>query len=66
MAATNLPRHPRATEYAHLVSDYGPGRLADALLAKWLSDPDAGEQWLHLSMIVAGADAIYDAELIAA
>jgi len=39
----------RVEGYKKLVQKFGEGRLADAILAKWLSDPDATDQWVHLA-----------------
>lgn len=41
--------------YRKLIAAYGEDRVADALLAKWLADPDADRQWLRLAMSVARA-----------
>ena len=46
----------RPVVYRQLAHRIGEGALADALLAKWLADPDADGQW-HLLM-----DAVLDAE----
>jgi hypothetical protein len=45
----------RADAFGALVESYGCGRVADALLAKWMADPNAEEQWGML------ADAIIEA-----
>lgn len=34
---------------------FGEGRLADALLAKWLADPEAASSWARLADDVDGA-----------
>lgn len=46
----------KATAYAELVSDYGPGRVADAILAKWRADPDGHERSERLDAVIAQAD----------
>jgi len=44
-------RQPHKTAgYRRLHDRYGPARLGDALLAKWLSDDDALEKWAHLAL----------------
>ena len=42
------PRHPRIEGYRHLRDRYGEGALADALLAKWVNDPDGDHKWVEL------------------
>jgi hypothetical protein len=41
----------RAAAYRSLVDGYGCGRVADALLAKWLADDDAEEKWERLAAV---------------
>ena len=41
--------------YRQLAEHIGEGALADALLARWLRDPDADGQWLMLAEAVADA-----------
>lgn len=38
--------------YHRLVVQYGVERVADALLAKWISDNDADEKWEHLAAVI--------------
>jgi hypothetical protein len=40
--------HQRTEGYASLVERFGEGRVADALLAKWLSDEGANHKWEDL------------------
>lgn len=40
------------SRYRVLAERFGEGRLADALLAKWLADPEADEQWAHLKVAI--------------
>lgn len=46
----------RSEPYRLLIDRVGEGGLADALLAKWLADPDGGAHWVEL------ADKVYRAE----
>ena len=39
----------KAEAYKRLVRVHGEGAVADMLLAKWLRDPDAGDQWTNLA-----------------
>jgi DNA-binding CsgD family transcriptional regulator len=38
----------KAVGYKHLVERFGAGEVADHLLAKWISDPDADQKWNRL------------------
>lgn len=35
--------------YSELVAAYGAARVADTLLARWLTDPDADVKWERLA-----------------
>jgi hypothetical protein len=41
----------KAVAYRLLVERYGCGRVADALLAKWLADGDAEAKWERLAAV---------------
>lgn len=43
-----MPSSTRAAGYAALVKTYGAGEIADRLLARWLADDEADQQWEHL------------------
>ena len=47
-------KHPPVV-YRQLAAQIGEGRLADAILAKWLADTDADEQWLLLAEAICDA-----------
>lgn len=40
------------------MAEFGEGDVADRLLAKWISDPDAGDKWEHLWAVVEAAPEI--------
>lgn len=42
----------RVEAWRTLVERHGAGNVADALLAKWLADPDAADQWANLGAAV--------------
>jgi DNA-binding NarL/FixJ family response regulator len=51
-----VPGKPES--YNRLVRKYGVGRVADALLAKWISDDDADQKWEQLAAVVSLADLV--------
>lgn len=45
----------KAAAYRKLIGEYGAEAVADRLLAKWRSDPDAAGKWERLACKVAEA-----------
>ncbi len=52
MARSEPIRHPHVDGYRELADRFGEGRLADALLEKWLADPAGGEGFSRLQAMI--------------